>query len=367
MKILILTNSVGGLYNFRCELIEELRKNNEVWISSPEGTHIDDFQSMGCTFIYTDISRHGINPFGDLKLLRFYIKLIKSISPDVVLTYTVKPNIYGGLACRIKKVPFLVNITGLGGALENPGILQKIVLFLYRISIKYAKHVFFQNDSNMNFLKNNKVISDSYSLLPGSGVNLDKFSLMEYPDTEDVMRFLFVGRIMKDKGIEELLKAIRIICEKYSNVCFEFVGGIIDDYKEIIDQFSKEKLILYHGRQIDVKPFLEKSHCVILPSYHEGMSNVLLEAASSGRPVITTNVPGCKETLDNGISGLLCPPRDVESLVEAIEHFISLPHEDKKKMGIMGRKKMELEFDRNLIVEAYLNELKVINTKKYNN
>ena len=357
MKILILTNSFGGLYNFRFELIQKLLSENEIWISTTMGDHADDFENLGCHIIDTKIERHGTNPFEDLRLLGFYIKLIKKVSPDVVFTYTVKPNIYGGLACKFKKVPFFANITGLGVSLENESFIQRIVLFLYRLSLKNAKHVFFQNSSNMDFMKKHKTVGEDITLLPGSGVNLEKFLPQEFPSIENGVNFLFIGRIMKDKGFDELLQAAKVIKSKYDNISFDIVGKFVDDYKDVVDSSVNEGLVNFHGKQIDVKPFLAKSHCVILPSYHEGMSNVLLEAAASGRPVITTNVPGCRETFDEGVSGFGCEAKDVDSLVNAIEKFLSLTCEEMKTMGVAGRSKMEKQFNRNIIIDTYFKEL----------
>lgn len=357
-KVLILTNSINGLYSFRRELIEELiNEKFEVYISSPVGYRKEYFEKLKCIFIETSIARHGLNPISDLNLVFKYIKIIKKINPKVVLTYTIKPNIYGGIACRLLKVPYISNITGLGTAIENKGILQKIALILYKLGLKKASCIFFQNESNQKFFLDKQIVSGKTILIPGSGVNLSHHCFEEYPCDNNKIKFLFIGRIMKDKGINELLEAAIQIKAKFSNVHFDLIGDCEEDYNKCLQELQEQGIIKYHGRQNDVHPFIKESHAVILPSYHEGMANVLLEAASTGRPVLASRVPGCQETFDDGVSGFGFEVKNVKSLVEAIIKFIELPYEKKKEMGIAGRKKMEREFDRNIVVNAYLEEI----------
>lgn len=365
MKILVLANFGMGLYNFRIELLEELiKQNNEVYISLPNDEYVPKLKELGCKFIDTDLDRRGTNPIADFKLILNYIKMIKEIKPDVVLTYTIKPNVYGGIACLITNTPYIVNVTGLGTAVENEGLLQKITLNLYKLGLKNASCVFFQNKINQEFFDKNKIVQCKTRLIPGSGVNLEQHKFEEYPKDDETIRFLFIGRIMKAKGVEELFEAAKIIRQKYSNVQFELIGGTEENYLEEIEKLERENVIKYHGKQNDVHSFIKNSHATILPSYHEGLSNVLLETASSGRPVLASNVPGCVETFEEGLTGLGFEARNVNSLVEAIEKFIHLPYIRKKEMGIAGRNKMEKEFDRNIVVNAYLQEIKLLVNKE---
>ncbi len=357
MKILILANNDVGLYKFRKELLETLLIENEVHISLPYGGFVDDMIAMGCIYHNVEFDRHGTNPIKELSQISSYKKLIKQINPDVVFTYTIKPNVYGGMACAALKVPYFCNITGLGTAIENPGIMQKITLLLYRMGLKKARHVFFQNSQNLDFMLKSKVVKGDYTLLPGSGVNLNNFVLIDYPDNQTNINFLFIGRVMKDKGIDEFLSAAKSIKSKYPNTHFDIVGMIDGDYEQIINTAVNDGYITYHGQQSDVKPFIKNAHCIVLPSYHEGMANVLLESAASGRPVIASDVPGCRETFDEGISGFGCKAKSTESLIEAVEKFINLPYEQKEKMGIEGRKKVEKQFDRQIVIDTYLNEI----------
>ncbi len=360
MNILILINSIDGLYCFRRELIEKLTKDNTVYILSPEGLRSDYFRELGCQYRNIAINRHGTNPIVDIKLVTAYAKLIKDIKPDVVLTYTVKPNIYGGIACSIMKVPYMANITGLGNAIENGGVLQKIVRTLYKIALKKANRVFFQNTSNKTLFEKWEIVRDNSRLIPGSGVNLEYHTPADYPDDESNIRFLFIGRIMKAKGIDELLSAIKIVHQRYPNTSLDIVGGLDGDYKQVMEQANQLDYIRYHGLQNDVRPFIRNAHCTVLPSYNEGTANVLLESASAARPVIATRVPGCKETYDDDITGLGCDVRDAVSLADAMIQFINLPHTDKEKMGKLAREKMEREYDRNIVIRAYLDAISEI-------
>lgn len=357
MKVLVLTNSDLGLYKFRKELLQSLIDHgNEVFISLPDGKFVQSMVAMGCHFIQTSLERRGMNPIKDLMLVFQYKRIIQKIEPDVVLTYTIKPNIYGGIVCRIYKIKYIENITGLGTAIEDKGALSKVLLLLYKIGLKGAAQVFFQNKRNQKFFKAKSIIKKS-RLIPGSGVNLQEHCYEEYPDTGEI-RFLFIGRIMRDKGIDELLICAKYISEKYRNVYFDLIGDYDEErYRDEIAFLEKAGTITYLGSQDNVHTFIRSHHAIILPSYHEGLSNVLLEAAACGRPVLATLVPGCRETFIDGISGIGFSAKSSDALIKAVENFISLPYEKRREMGIYGREKMEQEFDRKLVIDAYIDEI----------
>ena len=364
-NILIITNALGGMYNFRKELVERLVKDGyKVFIAAPlnhKSFITLYFQELGIDLVNVSFNRKGFNPFSDLSLMLSYRNLIKKRNIDAVLTYTIKPNIYGGLAARMMKVPFIPNITGLGTAVENKGLLQKITVFLYRRALKKAQCVFFQNEENLTFMQDKGIVKDNVKLLPGSGVNLEHFTPLPYPPGE-TLHFLFIGRLMKDKGIEEYLDAIKRIKKSYPSVEFHILGGYEDThYAQRVEAMENQALLNYHGRVEDVVPYLKQAHAVVHPTYHEGMSNVLLEASASARPVIASNIPGCKETFDEGVSGFGFEPKNSDALIKTIEKFMNLPYEQKRKMGLKSREKMEQTFDRNIVVEEYL---KTINTLK---
>lgn len=358
-KVLVLTNSINGLYSFRRELIQKLvDEGYEATIAAPIDEKTTYFKGIGCECLETFINRRGTNPITDLKLLQEYKKVIKSIKPDVVLTYTIKPNVYGGLACKSLKVPHIANITGLGTAVENGGLLQKVTLTLYKTALTESKCVFFQNEVNKNHFVENGIVKIKTRLIPGSGVNLDQHKLEEYPKSDEIIKFLFIGRIMKAKGIEELLEAAKIVKKKYPAMQVHLIGDCEEGkYYQQLDTLAKQNIIYYHGRQSDVHSFIKESHAVVHPSYHEGLSNVLLESASSGRPVLASKVPGCLDTFDEGVSGLGFDVKNVDSLVETMIKFIQLPLKQKTEMGIAGRKKIEKEFKRQIVIDAYLEEI----------
>ena len=352
MKILILTNYDVGLYQFRQELILELLKNNEVYISLPYGKLVEPLKQMGCIFLNTPLDRRGINPLKDLKLIRIYKKIIKKTHPDFVITYTIKPNIYGGYVCQKYGVSYAVNITGLGTSFQKSGLLKAFVTKLYRIGLKKADVVFFENIENKQIFIHERIVNEARTcLLNGAGVNLERYPYSSYPSDENCTKFLFMGRVMKEKGIEELFFAMhRLFIEGY--LCeLTVLGGYEEDYCEIIKKYESEGWLKYMGYQEDVRPFIEQAHCFVLPSWHEGMANTNLECASMGRPVITTNIHGCLEAVEDGVSGFLCEKQNADDLYHKMKQFISLSYEERKAMGIAGRKRMEKLFDKRKVVE----------------
>ena len=359
MKVLILANNSVGLYKFRKELLEALLANkHEVFISLPNGDFIEDMQQMGCTFIETEISRHGTNPLTDLALTKKYCSIIKSVKPDIVFTYTIKPNVYGGIACQLRKVPYVANVTGLGTAVENGRILQKITLALYRTGLRKAKRVFFQNQENQDFMLKHKIVKGAYSLLPGSGVNLDRFAPLPYPDETDGIHFVFISRIMREKGIEQYLDAAANFKGCYPELHFHICGFCESEYQGKLEEYANKGIVIYHGMLRNVREILAKTHCTIHPSFYpEGLSNVLLESCACARPIITTDRSGCREVIDDCVNGFVVKQRDSEDLIQKIEKFLALSHEQKMQMGLAGRTKVEREFNRNIVVDAYMKEM----------
>ena len=361
MKVLILSNSFLGLNSFRREVIKELKEMGmQVIIVSPFDDNRDYFKEIGCLFIETKFNRKGTNPVKDVLLVFKYRRILKNISPDVVLSYTIKPNLYGGIACQICDVPQIANITGLGSAVENPGWLQKLTIFLYKVGLRRAKTVFFQNRSNMEFCNYHRMVMGHKVLIPGSGVNLQHHFLQDYP-ANGIIKFIFISRLLREKGIEEYLGAAVRIKEIYPNTEFHILGACEESYGELLNDLQDKGVIIYHGQQPDVRPYIGKVHCTVHPSYYpEGMSNVLLESCAAGRPIITTNRPGCGEIVDDGRNGYVVKEKETKDLVSAIERFIHLPYSQKVQMGLNARKKVEREFDRQIVIDAYLKEIKDI-------
>ena len=353
-KILILTNHSYMLYRFRLELIQELMKKHEVVLSMPFVGHEDDFQALGLRCIQTDVDRRGINPATDLKLFRTYQKLLKSEQPDLVITYSIKPNIYGGLACAIAGIPYCANVQGLGTAFQRKGLAQ-FVTVLYKLALGKAKTVFFENKANAEeFFRRGIISAEKATVLPGAGINLEQYPYVPYPKNETV-HFLYLGRIMREKGMDELFAAMRRLHEQYGDsVVLDIVGFYDDDYKAQVEQLVGEGIAVYHGFQSDPVPYYAAADCVVLPSYHEGMSNVLLEAAATGRPVITSDIPGCREAVEDGKTGALCKVKDADSLYAQMSRMAAVPSAERQAMGQAGREKMVREFSKQLVVEKTL-------------
>ena len=233
MKILVLTNYGMGLYKFRKELLETLCKSNNVVVALPDSEYTESLKNIGCEFIQFEFDRRGINPISDFKQIIRYKKLIKNIKPDVVLTYTIKPNVYGGIACRLTKTPYIVNVTGLGTSIENGGVLGTISRMLYKVGLKKASCVFFQNKDNCAFFEKNKLFFGNAHVIPGSGVNLNYHIPYDYPSEDNGIKFVFIGRIMRDKGIEELLEAMKSIHKKFPYTSLDIIGGCDENYEDI--------------------------------------------------------------------------------------------------------------------------------------
>lgn len=344
-----------SLYQHRLELIQALASNGiEVFMGGADGEEIPLIEASGCKYHLIEIDSRGANPFAELKLLNHIINLIKEIKPDIVLTFYTKTNIYGGIACRILGIPYIENVTGLGTALGGKGLKMWIMKILYGTAIKKAKVVFFQNSSNHLFFEKNKMIGKSWELLPGSGVALGRHKVLPYP-TNDKIRFVFISRIIQQKGINEFIESAIRIGKEYPNTEFHIIGPAKGRYLDQLTNLSNQENFFYHGKVVDVMPILKNMHCLVFPSYYpEGMANVLLEAAAAGRPIITTDCPGCRETVEDGRTGFIVKPKDTESLTAAMKKFIELSPSERKAMGVKGREKMEKDFDRSIVIDSYI-------------
>lgn len=351
MKILVITNHSYMFWRFRRELMVRLLENHEVVLSTPFVGHEEDLRALGCRLVETEVDRRGINPVTDSRLIRAYAALLKQERPDLVITYSIKPNIYAGFLCRIKKIPYCVNVQGLGTAFQKKGLAQ-LVTIMYRHAVKKAGTVFFENEGNAALFRARHITpAGQQTVLHGAGINLDDYPCRPYPQ-RDVIRFLYVGRIMREKGVEELFYAIRNLHEKYGQkVVLDLVGFFEDGDKDQVEALKREGIATFYGFQEDPRPFYEQADCIVLPSYHEGMSNVLLEGAATGRALITSDIPGCREAVEDGISGYLCRVKDREALLEAMERFVACDPQKRACMGQHGRERMERLFSRKQVVE----------------
>lgn len=359
MNVLMLINSFRGLVSFRMEVVDAIiSAGHKVIIAGPTDDNSHILEDMGCGIYDIQFDRKGTSPLKDISLTIRYIKLLRQLKPDVVLSYTIKPNVYGGMACRLCNIPQFANVTGLGTAVEKVGWLQYITVVLCKLSLRKAHTVFFQNKANLEFCKKKKIILNNAKLIPGSGVNLQYHKFQDYPSSDVPCCFVFISRLIREKGIEEYLEAAKEIKKKYPETEFHILGTMEDNYAVKVEQLQKDGVVIYHGRQPDVRPYIGMAHCTVHPSYYpEGMSNVLLESCSAGRPIITTDRPGCGEIVDDGINGFVIKQKDSSDLAVKIEMFLELPLEKKRAMGLAARKKVEKEFDRNIVVKAYMDEM----------
>lgn len=368
--IALLTNNDDDIYCFRKELIEGLiNEGYEMLISCPNGPKFDLMRDI--PFRYDDpvIDRRGTNVIADAKLFLHYRKLFKNERPDVVLTYTAKPNVYASIAARSLNIPYINNVTGIGSVVNMTGLKKNFILWLFKLAYKGAACVMFQNSTNMKLAVDSGMVKGDYKLIPGSGVDLNRYPLQTYPDGGDGIEgntvvFNYIGRILHDKGVDDYIEAATRIKKKYPNTEFNMIGFIEpteNHYEKELTDLQKQGIVYYRGSQKDVKPWVKRAHAIIHPStYGEGMSNVLLENASSGRFLITTDNPGCKETVINGKSGYIYHGGNVDELVENITKFLNLDNDTRKSMGIEGRKHVESNFSREIVVDAYKEKINKI-------
>lgn len=369
--IALLTNNDDDVYCFRLELIRAiLDAGYRMLISCPDGPKFEMMEAEGLrknqAFIYDDppIDRRGTNLISDARLMLHYRKLFVRYRPAVVLTYTAKPNVYASLVAHRLRIPVINNITGLGSVVNESAARQKLIMMLFKAAYRGSACIMFQNSANMALAKARGWVKGDYRLIPGSGVALDRYPVQDYPEGGDgidgeTVVFNYIGRILKDKGVDDYIEAARRIKAKYPKTEFNMLGFIEpteNHYEAELEELGRQGIVLYRGSQKDVKPWIKRAHGIIHPStYGEGMSNVLLENASSGRLIITTDNPGCRETVDDGVSGFIYHGGDVEQLVEKIETVVrDMPNAERRKMGLEGRKKVEREFSREIVVNTYI-------------
>ena len=361
MKIMMLTNDTTFAYNLRREVLATLaEQGHEVCLVGKILNFQPELEALGCRIIEIEMQRRGTNPLSDIHLFSSYMKIMRQEKPDIVFNNNIKPCIYGGLACKFLKIPYIPNITGLGTAVEIPNRVQKLTIWLYRLGVSGAKALMFQNQENIDFFRDRNMINkrSEVLLLPGSGVNLESHPLLPFP-AEDKYHFLFVARILQVKGIDQYIAAAKALRAERDDVVFHVCGGIDDPaYGPVLAKLHEEGVIVYHGLQRDIVPFYEQATCLVHPTFYpEGMSNVLLEACASGRPIISTDRSGCREIVDDGINGFMIPVKDDQAVIDAIRKLLAMSREERIAMGLAGRAKVEREFDRKIVVQFYLDEI----------
>lgn len=360
MHILMTVNAAWNIWNFRRPLVEALSADgHQITVLAPPDNTVAELERIGCRFRPLEMSVKGLNPIEDLKLQRRLKRIFREEQPDAVLSFTIKNNIFGARAARAAGVPFIPNVTGLGTAFLSGGFLQTVAEQLYRRAFAKLPIVFFQNEDDRDLFLDRKLVrTDQARLLPGSGIDLERFAPAELPSVDAPPVFLMIARLLRDKGVIEFVEAARQIKARHPSARFQLLGATGSENRTAIDTATVEGWVAegvmeYLGTTSDVRPAIAAASCVVLPSYREGAPRTLIEAAAMARPLIATDVPGCRAVVDHDVSGFLCAVRNADSLAAAMERFLTLPPQAKAEMGRAGRLKMEREFDQALVVKAY--------------
>ena len=360
MHILMTVNAAWNIWNFRRPLVEALSADgHRITVLAPPDDSVADLEQIGCRFRPLEMSVKGLNPVEDLKLQRRLKRIFREEQPDAILSFTIKNNIFGARAARAAGAPFVPNVTGLGTAFLSGGLLQTIAEQLYRRAFGKLPIVFFQNEDDRDLFLGRKLArADQARLLPGSGIDLLRFARVPIPSTDAPPVFLMIARLLRDKGVIEFVEAARQIKARHPKARFQLLGAAGSENRTAIDTATVEAwvaegVVEYLGTTNDVRPAIAAASCVVLPSYREGAPRTLIEAAAMARPLIATDVPGCRAVVDTGVSGFLCEVRNADSLAMAMERFLALTPDARAAMGQAGRAKMEREFDQALVVAAY--------------
>ena len=360
MHVLITVNAAWNVWHFRRPVVAALLAEGcRVTVVAPPDAASQKLADMGCDLLPLAMDAKGLNPVRDLALYRQLSAIFRQQRPNVVLSYTIKPNVYGALAARACGIPFIPNVSGLGTAFLSGGILRRAAEFLYRRAFSGLRAIFFQNDEDRDlFVARGLVQASQARLLPGSGIDLEHFAPVPLRRNAGAPVFLMIARLLRDKGVLEYVEAARLVKSRHPAARFQLLGATDAANRTAIDAatvagWQAEGVIEYLGTTDDVRPLIAAADCVVLPSYREGAPRTLIEAAALARPVIATDVPGCRTVVEAGVTGLLCAPRDAESLAAAMLEFCDMAPELRAAMGADGRRKMEAEYDEALVVDAY--------------
>jgi glycosyltransferase involved in cell wall biosynthesis len=359
MKIVFSSNISWSIYNFRLKLLKSLQKDgHEIYTVALEDEYSEKLIKEGFNFEGINFNNNATNPLEDLKTIYAYYKIYKKIQPDVICHNAIKPNIYGTIAAGMLNIPVVNNISGLGTLFIKKSFSTRIAKLLYKISQLKATKVFFQNNDDLNlFVKNNLINESKVLLIPGSGVDTNRFIPNEEKNNE-VFEFLFIGRLLYDKGIREYIEAVRVLKKKYKIVNFSILGPLYTNNatsvsQETLDEWVSNNEIIYLGQTDYVENVLKNVDCVVLPSYREGLSKVLIEASSMGLPIVTTNVPGCRDVVVDNETGFLCRVKDGKDLADKMEKMLLLSTYERKIMGEKARKRAITIFDEKIIIDLY--------------
>ncbi len=368
-RILICSSTSWALHNVRRNLIARLvQMGHEVIAAAPTDAYTQKLVELGCRHVDLPIDNTGTSIFTDLRLFLRFRRLMAEWRPDLFLGFTVKPNIYGSLAARLARVPAINNVTGLGSAFAPGSRLRSLVIFLYRRALRRAHQIFFQNADDQALFRTLQIGDDDRTaLLPGSGIDLTHFTPGPASEAaEGRITFLLVARLIREKGIEEYVAAARTLQPHYPALRFQILGPLEPDNpsavgQERLDHWQAEGLITYLGETDDVRPALRAADCIVLPSYYrEGVPRSLLEGAALEKPVIATDMPGCRDAVIAGETGLLCRPRDPQDLARQMVTIGQMPASDRRAMGQAGRLLMARKFDEGIVIDRYMTAINAV-------
>lgn len=364
-KILISINASWNILNFRAGLIRALiARGYRVMAVAPNDAYSERLKDLGVEYYALEMDKKGVSPRQDILLLARYYRLLRRLKPSIFLGYTAKPNVYGSLAAHVLGIPVINNVSGLGTAFIKQGLLTQVVSLLYRLAFARSKCVFFQNEEDLELFTSGKLVSRAQArLISGSGVDLERFRPLPYgQDADPHFTFIMIARLLWDKGVGEFVEAARLVRKEVPATRFQMLG--FADFanrtavtRAEIDKWVDEGLIDYLGPSDDVRPFIAGADCVVLPSYREGLPRALLEGAAMAKPLLATDAPGCRQVVDDGANGFLCQVRNARSLADQMLKMISLPADDRKRMGMAGRAKVEAYYDERFTIQSYLDEI----------
>lgn len=363
-RIVLVANTAWAMFNFRYGLIIRLIDDGfDVIIIAPHDDFSERLRGLGCTVIDLHMSAKGANPIEDIFLIGHLYKQYRFLKPDFIIHYTIKPNIYGSIAAKLAGIKSLAITTGLGYTFLNENLVARVARLLYKFAFLFPQEVWFLNRDDMQtFLQNKLVTPIKAKLLHGEGVNLNYFTPLPYCRDETSVRFLLIARMLWDKGIAEYVKAARLIHKVYPNAVFQLLGhcGVANPSaigKSQIKEWQLEGVIEYLGTTDDVRPVIARAHCVVLPSYREGIPRTMIESAAMAKPLIVSDAPGCRDVVLPDITGFICPVKNATALAECFEKFILMTTDQKREMGNAGRTFMINNFDEKIVINQYVNFL----------
>ena len=367
LRIALVCNTAWAIYTYRHGLIRALvARGAEVVVIAPHDRTVPLLEQMGCRYVALAVASKGTSPREDLGTLAALVRHYRALRPALVFHYTIKPNIYGSVAAWLARVPSIAVTTGLGYVFIQKSRAASVAKRLYRFAFRFPREVWFLNRDDLATFTDERLLAhpDRARLLHGEGVDLDQFAPVPLP-AGDAPVFILIGRLLWDKGVREYVEAARVVRARYPDARFQLLGPLgVDNPSAIsradVDAWVSEGVVEYLGEAHDVRPHIAAADCVVLPSYREGVPRTLMEASAMGRPIVATDVPGCREVVDDGVTGLLCEVRNASSLAGKLERMLTMDAQQRAAMGLKGREKVAREFDEKAVVERYRGTIRAV-------